>query len=115
MRYLTNYMRKGGTGMVYVSDHGGRRIRSRCGIKKRAVRKLANEAFTRGLTGSLNRYITALYFYNQSANNIRIYKDKVYLFAGTRLITVLNLPQRYRKSVVSCLQRRESDRCVERR
>jgi hypothetical protein len=97
--------------MVNVSAHGNKRIRSRCGIPKKSVNKLAEEAFTCGIThgettGSLNKYITALYFYNQSANNIRIYRDKVFIFAALRLITVLNLPARYQKSVLNCIKKR---------
>ncbi len=97
--------------MVNVSAHGNKRIRSRCGVPKKTVAKLAAEAFTRGIThgettGSLNKYITALYFYNQSANNIRIYRNKIFIFAGSRLVTVLNIPPRYQKSVLNCIKKR---------
>lgn len=97
--------------MVNVSAHGNKRVRSRCGVPKKTVGKLAAEAFAIGIThgettGSLNRYITALYFYNQSANNIRIYKDKVFIFVGFSLVTVLNLPPKYQKSVLNCFKKR---------
>lgn len=99
--------------MVNVSAHGNKRMRNRCGVPKKSVGKLAMEAFELGIkhnetTGSLNRYITAQYFYNQSANNIRIYKNKVFIFAGSRLITVLNLPPRYQTSVMNCIKKRGS-------
>jgi hypothetical protein len=97
--------------MVNVSAHGNKRVRSRCGVPKKTVNKLASEAFSHGIshketTGSLNKYITALYFYNQSANNIRIHKNKVFIFAGSRLVTVLNLPPRFQKSVNNCIKKR---------
>ncbi len=90
--------------MVSVTDHGCRRIRSRCGLSKKSAARMAEDAFENGIThanttGSLNRYITALYFHNMSANNIRILNDKVFVFAGRTLITVLNLPPHYRKIV----------------
>ena len=97
--------------MVNVSAHGNKRIRSRCGVPKKTVYKLATEAFSCGITheettGSLNKYITSLYFYNQSANNIRIYRNKIFIFAGSRLVTVLNIPPRYQKSVLNCIKKR---------
>lgn len=97
--------------MVNVSAHGSKRIRSRCGVPKKTVNKLATEAFSSGIThgetnGSLNKYLTALYFRNQTANNIRIYQNKVFIFSGSHLITVLNLPPRYQKSVMSCIKKR---------
>lgn len=97
--------------MVSVSAHGNKRVRSRCGVPKKTVHKLAEKAYDDGIThsettGALNKYITALYFYNQSANNIRVYKDKVFIFSGRKLITVLNLPQRFSKSVINCIKKR---------
>lgn len=90
--------------MANASQHGNIRTRHRCGVPKRAVNKVVDEAFNKGIThaetvGSLNRYITSLYFYNKTANNIRLYKDKVFIFSGSTLITVLNLPRKYIKTV----------------
>jgi len=101
--------------MVKISDHGNKRVRSRCGIPKKSVEKLTKDAFHKGIThaettGSLNKFITAEYFYNQKANNIRIYNDKVFIFAGETLVTVFNLPQRYRESVKNILKDRLKDR-----
>nr|DAY91531.1 MAG TPA: hypothetical protein [Caudoviricetes sp.] len=33
-----------------------------------------------------------MYFYNQTANNIRLYGDKAYIFAGSTLVTVIQIP-----------------------
>lgn len=96
---------------VRVTRHGNSRIRKRCGIPNKAVNRIAQEAFESGLkhsetTGKLNKYITALYFANTSANNIRIFGDKVYIFADKALVTVLNLPPHLRKLALKCFQRR---------
>jgi hypothetical protein len=32
--------------------------------------------------------------------------NKVFIFSGTKLITVLNLPTKYQKSVINCIKRR---------
>lgn len=80
-------------------------------MKKKAVKRVVRKAFEKGLTheeatGKLSRYITSLYFKNTNADNIRIYGDKVFIFSGTTLITVLNLPNSYRSLVQRCLERR---------
>ena len=58
--------------------------------------------------GSLNRYITALYWKQETANNIRIYCNNVYIFNNDVLITVFPLPQKYR-STAQKIKRKESD------
>lgn len=73
--------------------------------------RLAQIAFTKGLTrcettGSLRKYIDALYRYNGTANNIRLYGDKVYIFCNKVLVTVLDTPKVYRNSVNKLMQKR---------
>lgn len=67
------------------------------GISKKLADKKADEALTHGIghkevRGRLHRYLTALYYTNQEADNIRIYDRHVYVFAGNVAITILNLP-----------------------
>jgi hypothetical protein len=86
---------------IDVTHHGKRRIRERCGIKSKGADRLARIAFEKGLTrsdvsGSLARYMDFLYHYNCEANNVRIYGDKIYIFCNEVLVTVYNLPKRYR-------------------
>lgn len=100
--------------MLRITEHGEERVRERCGIPKKAVRRLAAKAFEFGLThiettGKLNKYITALYFKNTNADNIRIYGDKVYIFSGTTLITILNLPGSYKNVAKKCFERRATE------
>ena len=89
---------------VTVTDHAQKRIRERVGLPKRAVEKNAERALKKGikhsqLSGRVKKFVDALYFKYQTANNIRIYENSVYLFAGGILITVIDLPQKYRKIV----------------
>lgn len=88
--------------MAQVTIHANKRIRERVGIPKRAIDRYAANALQDGLThsdckGSLKRYVDSLYFRNPDANNIRIYNGSVYIFHDDILITVLTLPQKYRK------------------
>lgn len=83
--------------MVTVSKHAEKRLKERCGLNKRSVKRMADKAFTDGIRhsdtrGRLNKWVTSLYFYNQTANNIRLYGDKAYIFAGSTLVTVFQIP-----------------------
>lgn len=80
-----------------VTNHAGLRIRERIGANKKSVQAIADRALQIGLshsdlTGKLKRYIDATYLKCKTANNIKIYAEKVYLFNGATLITVISLP-----------------------
>lgn len=84
-----------------VSRHADRRVRERVGIPRSAVQRMAAKARAEGIPrldthGSLRRYLDALYHYNEEADNIVVYAEKVWIFSGTTLITVLDLHQRYK-------------------
>ena len=81
----------------HVTIHAGRRIRERVGVNKKSVQTVSDRALSRGLshedlTGKLKRYIDKLYFKSKTANNIKVFAEKVYLFRDTVLITVVPLP-----------------------
>jgi hypothetical protein len=107
---------KGACVMVKVSGHGNTRVRDRCGIPKKSVERLAEKAYLYGIshnetTGSLNKYITAQYFKKQTANNIRVYNNNVFIFSGSTLITVLNLPRRFLKIANKIMKRKQENIC----
>jgi len=90
--------------MVDVSDHAARRLRERCGLNKKSIQRIADKAFNDGIRhsetrGRLNKWVTSLFFYNRSANNIRIYGDKAYIFTKNTLITVIQIPTDLFKNV----------------
>ena len=84
-----------------VTRHADKRMRKRVGVNRSAVEKIARRALADGYTrhdfqGSIRRYLDYLYHYNEEANNIRVYAEKVWIFSDNILITVLDLPQRYK-------------------
>ena len=88
-----------------LTKHGKRRIKQRANIGKsdKKVKNVAKKALERGYRhnetkGSLNKYITSLYFKNQEANNIRIYNNFVWIFVHTKLITVFPLPTKFKEN-----------------
>lgn len=60
--------------------------------------------------GSLRRYLDALYYYNETANNIRVWAEKVYIFSDNSLVTVLNLPPRFRGVANEMQRSKENER-----
>ena len=56
------------------------------------VDKVFDEGMSHSDTsGTLNRYITKLWFSYKHCNNVRIYGDNIYFFTDRRLITVYRL------------------------
>ena len=81
-----------------VSRHAKQRIKERVGVGKKTVDKVAAKALEKGIPhnrtkGRLNKWGTEQYFYNQTANNIRIYGEKAYIFRFETLITVIPIPR----------------------
>lgn len=73
------------------------------GVPKSAVKKLAVKARNQGVErvethGSLRRYLDSVYHYNDNSTHIYVWSEKVFIFADSALITVLNLPPRYRNA-----------------
>lgn len=98
---------------VVVTKHAEKRLRERMGLGKKSVQRAAEMAFDKGIkhaetTGNLNKWITSLYFNNKTANNIRLYNDKAWIFVGKNLITVLQIPASLKKSVKDVLNRRQN-------
>lgn len=100
---------------VYITDHAKDRTRQRVGLPKRVVEKNAERAFDEGIkhsevSGSLKRFMDSLYLNGRLANNLRIYCGNVYLFKGRTLITVISLPEKYRKKVDDIWKKRSRER-----
>jgi len=81
-----------------VGTHARRRIRERLCVPQKKVQSYVDKAYDLGIKhkdteDELQKYFDMLYLKYKKANNIRIYKNTVFIFAGKFLITVLILPQ----------------------
>ncbi len=99
---------------MYVTRHGSKRIHDRAGIPLRAVDKNAHIALIKGVrhnetTGALRAYLDRLFLRERTANNMRIWQGCVYIFCNQALVTVLILPQVYRKKAESLLRRKKKE------
>lgn len=79
-----------------ATEHAYEKAKERLGWKRKVLDKMMVKAFDEGIKhsdtkGSLNKYITKLWFKYRTANNIRIYGENVYFFCGETLITLYRL------------------------
>ena len=93
-----------------VSKHAEERLKERCGFNKKTCERMAQKAFDEGIAhnqtkGRLNKWVTSLYFRNKSANNIRLYGDKAYIFCGETLVTVMQIPVDLMKDLKSMIKK----------
>lgn len=98
--------------MANITYHGEQRIKDRVGISKKIADKVADKALQFGIrhcevSGELKRFLDKIYLSYKKSNNTRIYNQKVYLFNGVTLITVLDLPNKFFKVVEKIKKQKE--------
>ena len=98
-----------------VSEHAKERLKERCGYNKKTSERMAQKAFEEGIThgqtkGRLNKWITSLYFKNQKASNIRLHGDKAYIFCGTVLVTVIQIPASLMKDLKKMIKTQQEEK-----
>ena len=89
---------------IQVSKHAEKRLRERCGLNNKSVHRMANKAFESGIKhrdtkGRLCKWVDGLYLSYRSANNIRLYGDKAYIFCNDTLVTVIQIPSGLRNDM----------------
>lgn len=100
---------------VIVSNHANSRIRERIGINKKSCQRIAEKAYNEGIsnidvTGELKNYMKSIANKHHSNALIRLYGDKVFVFAKDTLlekettililVTVLSLPNNLVKKTI---------------
>ena len=89
-----------------VTKHAKYRMKQRCGIGKNSINKMAKKVYQLGVrhaetSGNLQKWVDSLYFYNKSANQIRLYGDMAYIFHNQKLITVIKVPENLVPDIVA--------------
>ena len=97
-----------------VTDHSIKRTKSKLGISKKLADKNAQKALAFGIThaeakNGLKKFLDKLYLSNGAANNVRVYHHYVYLFHGSTLITIINLPRNLCKLSDQIQKQKEND------
>ena len=80
-----------------ISYHAYDMAKERLSWKPAVLDKMAERAYKEGIkysdtTGKLKRYIAKIFLQYRTANNIRIYGQNIYFFAGKTLITLYRVP-----------------------
>lgn len=81
--------------VIYVTRHAEKRLKERNGWNKKTIDRMVYKIFTEGVTVNKKDHPWAVKI---SANCYKpvykIYGNFVYIFSGTTLVTVLNIPQK---------------------
>ncbi len=102
--------------MVYVTKHAYKRMKERCGYNKATCQRMAEKAFSEGVShtdvsGRLDKYFYHLYCYDFSANNLRIYGEFVYVFSNHNLVTVMLVPNELKEGVKKSQKAKKKEIC----
>lgn len=106
---------------VIITDHARARYKERMGMSKTQMKRDAELALKNGVrwdevSGGLRRYIDGQHFGSKMLADIRVYCGRVYAFKNETLITVFELPPKYRRKgteekIRSKRGRRASEEC----
>lgn len=82
---------------IVITRHAEQRMVERCGLNRKSMMRICKKAYEQGIPlhetkGSLRKWLNERYEANEGADNIRLYGDKSWIFSGTTLITVLQIP-----------------------
>lgn len=91
---------------VYVTRHAARRMKQRLGANKRALLRIANNAYTRGArycetNGAMRRYLDKqIAIDERSRYDWRVYGEHLYAFAPCgALVTVIEIGKTMKNGV----------------
>jgi hypothetical protein len=95
-----------------LTNHSIERCEERLGLKVESLQRLADCALENGInhadtSGKLRRYMDRIFLTAHSGNNNRIYGEHIFVFAGRTLVTVLLLPNEFRRAVAKLRSRKE--------
>jgi len=81
---------------VIVTRHAADRMRERGGLNRKSIQRIGNQVYFNGYPiertkGRLRKWMYKISKSNPSAQNLRIYGDKLYIFSNDVLITVFKI------------------------
>lgn len=90
------------SGLISITAHARQRARQRFGWSEESLSRMAAKAFYLGLgkqetKGRLGLYFESIWEKYEKANNVRLYGEGLFVFAGSTLLTVWQLPLELRR------------------
>ena len=85
-----------------ATNHAFSRAKERLGLNKSGLNNLMHKAEREGrdrsmVRGGLRNYMNDLWAKNQTADNIKVYGENIFVFDGRVLITLYPVPKKFRK------------------
>ena len=89
--------------MPTISEHAKLRMRERCNANRKEMIRLSKFAFKKGidvaeLNGDLKNHVNYMLYLSRKRNGVNkvtVYDKYVFLFDNGKMVTVLELPQRF--------------------
>ena len=84
-----------------ITEHGRERVRKRLNIKKKAVDRVAINAFEKGkkhsdFSGKFRRYLDGVFLRHCTATNMRVHGHHLFIFDNDTLVTAWIVPPEFR-------------------
>lgn len=85
----------------------------RGGLNRKSIQRIANQVYSNGYPiertkGRLRKWMYKISKSNPSAQNLRIYGDKLYIFSNDVLITVFNIPNNLKKDLAKMIDKEDT-------
>lgn len=85
----------------------------RGGLNRKSIQRIANQVYSNGYPiertkGRLRKWMYKISKSNSSAQNLRIYGDKLYIFSNDVLITVFNIPNNLKKDLAKMIDKEDT-------
>ena len=98
---------------VIVTRHAADRMLERGGLNRKSIQRIANQVYSNGYPiertkGRLRKWMYKISKSNPSAQNLRIYGDKLYIFSNDVLITVFNIPNNLKKDLPKMIDKEDT-------
>jgi hypothetical protein len=92
---------------IVITEHAYNRAKERLKWKKATLDRMAYKAYKEGLShkevnGRIKNYLEDIYRADTKLNNMRVYGENIFIFTGSRLITIYRLPNDLSLSAQKC-------------
>ena len=98
-----------------ISKHAKDRSKERNGWNEKTTERMVQKILEKGIThkqvrGRLEKWMSGIYErYKKKGKDVRLYGDKAYVFVGTELLTVLQIPANITKDMDKFIRKDSKD------
>lgn len=94
--------------MPVITKHGREKLHERINLMDKGADRITKRALKHGIKhsetyGELKSWLSGKYLSRHSANDLRIYKNNLFVFCNSILVTVYPLPEKYAEMIEECV------------